>query len=108
MSTTSTSNQIHDYIGPSADASIDKTVCYDHSLMEIEIRLNGETRHIPAPLNLRQLLDHFELPKDRIAIERNRAIVPKADWENVTLSAGDALEVVHFVGGGAPALEDPF
>jgi len=74
--------------------------------MEIEIRLNGETRQIPSALNIAQLLEHFELPKDRIAIERNRAIVPKGEWEKVTLSNGDNLEVVHFVGGGAPAVED--
>jgi thiazole synthase len=68
--------------------------------MKIEIRLNGEARAIPAPLTVSQLLEHFELPRERVAVERNRLIVPKADWEVVSVTSGDEIEVVHFVGGG--------
>src|SRR6185295_8753031 len=38
---------------------------------------------------------------DHVAVERNRRIVPRADWESVSVSSGDELEVVHFVGGGS-------
>src|SRR5947207_1292687 len=77
--------------------------------MAIEIHLNGETRELPTSLNILQLLDHFALPKDRVAVERNRSIVPRTDWERVTLAPGDSLEVVHFVGGGSPTVnDDPF
>ncbi len=69
--------------------------------MVIEIRLNGETRQIPERLNIAQLLDHFDLPKDRVAVERNRRIIPKPDWDAVALGPGDEVEVVHFVGGGS-------
>jgi thiazole synthase len=69
--------------------------------MSIEIRLNGETLQIPASLSIRQLLDHFDLPQDRVAVERNRAIVPKPQWETVSVGQGDEVEVVHFVGGGS-------
>src|SRR5262245_50212794 len=69
--------------------------------MKIEIRLNGETQELPASLNISQLLEHFDLPKDRVAVERNRAIVPKVQWEVVAVNNGDELEVVHFVGGGS-------
>src|ERR671931_2362114 len=75
--------------------------------MSIEIRLNGETREIPAPLNIVELLDHFDLPKDRVAVERNRSIVPKQEWEAIAVTQGDELEVVHFVGGGS-GNDDPF
>jgi len=68
--------------------------------MTIEIRLNGERQEIPASLSIVQLLDHFELPKDRVAVERNRTIVPKPQWGSVSVGQGDELEVVHFVGGG--------
>src|SRR5689334_3428477 len=74
--------------------------------MAIEIRLNGETHELPASLNIEQLLDHFSLPKDRVAVERNRAIVSKTDWTRVLLNSGDSLEVVQFVGGGAPSTSD--
>jgi thiazole synthase len=69
--------------------------------MTIEIRLNGERQQIPASLSIVQVLDHFDLPKDRVAVERNRTIVPKPQWESVSVGQGDELEVVHFVGGGS-------
>src|SRR5689334_372405 len=69
--------------------------------MKIEIRLNGEIHELPESLNIAQLLERFDLPKDRVAVERNRSIVPKLQWESVALSQGDELEVVHFVGGGS-------
>src|SRR5262245_44504360 len=75
--------------------------------MKIEIRLNGETRRLPESLNIVQLLEHFDLPKDRVAVERNRSIVPKVQWETVAVNNGDELEVVHFVGGGS-GNDDPF
>jgi thiazole synthase len=75
--------------------------------MSIEIRLNGEVQALPASLNVVQLLDFFGLPKERVAVERNRAIVPKTSWETVVVVTGDELEVVHFVGGGSgPAVSD--
>src|SRR5499426_3241007 len=75
--------------------------------MSIEIRLNGQSQQIPASLSIVELLDHFDLPKDRVAVERNRTIVPKLQWETVSVSQGDEVEVVHFVGGGAGE-EDSF
>jgi thiazole synthase len=75
--------------------------------MGIEIRLNGENRLLPGPLNVAQMLEHFDLPKDRVAVERNRSIVPRNDWERTPVDQGDELEVVHFVGGGSNE-SDPF
>src|SRR5213592_4664069 len=75
--------------------------------MKIEIRLNGEAQELPASLNIVQLLEHFDLPKDRVAVERNRSIVPKTQWGSVGVNNGDELEVVHFVGGGS-GNDDPF
>src|SRR5215475_8782774 len=75
--------------------------------MKIEIRLNGEARELPASLNIAQLLEHFDLPKDRVAVERNRNIVPRVQWETIAIGNGDELEVVHFVGGGS-GNDDPF
>src|ERR1051326_3076927 len=69
--------------------------------MSIEIRLNGEARQIPAPLSIAELLDYLNLPKEYVAVERNRSIVPKQKWETVALAQGDEWEVVHFVGGGS-------
>jgi thiazole synthase len=75
--------------------------------MKIEIRLNGERHELPASLTISELLLHFDLPQDRVAVERNRSIVPKPQWSSVAVGQGDELEVVHFVGGGS-GNDDPF
>ena len=68
----------------------------------MRIELNGEGREIPSPLNIRQLLEHCELPTDRIAVERNRSVVPKSTWDDVQVCSDDRIEVVQLVGGGSP------
>lgn len=66
----------------------------------IKIVLNGEPRETPAALNVLQLLRHLELPPDRVAVELNRSIVRKAEWESTVVEDGAQVEVVMFVGGG--------
>jgi sulfur carrier protein len=66
----------------------------------VAIVLNGEPREVPEGLSLDKLLTWLEIPPSRVAVERNRAIVRKADWGAVCIEAGDQLEVVWFVGGG--------
>jgi len=74
--------------------------------MAIEIRLNGEAQELPTSLNVTQMLDFLGLPKERVAVERNRSIVPRSAWERVVVGQGDELDVVHFVGGGSgPAVD---
>jgi thiamine biosynthesis protein ThiS len=70
------------------------------TVTEIEIRVNGDSVRLPAPATVASLLAHMQLPGDRVAVERNRAIVSRAQWESTALESGDALEIVHFVGGG--------
>ncbi len=66
----------------------------------ISIYLNGEPREIPEGTTVVGLLEQLKLAADRVAVERNLEIVPRERWNDVTLDAGDRLEVVHFVGGG--------
>jgi thiamine biosynthesis protein ThiS len=66
----------------------------------ITIYVNGETREVPEGLTLAGLLDWLKLPADRVAVERNLAIVPRAQWGETAIQAGDKLEVVQLVGGG--------
>ncbi len=67
----------------------------------MRVVLNGEEREIPEGLTILGLLEHLKLNPDRVAIERNREVVPRAAWATVTLCEGDRVEIVHFVGGGA-------
>ena len=67
---------------------------------EIQIRLNGEDRKVPANATIASLLADLKLPPDRVAVELDREIVRRGEWEGKRLHPGVAVEVVHFVGGG--------
>ena len=69
-------------------------------MSEVQIVLNGESRQIPSEIDIDRLLEHFSLPKQRVAIELNRSVVRRTDWPTTLVREGDRLEVVHFVGGG--------
>ena len=66
----------------------------------MKVFINGETKEISEQFNLRGLLEHFSLPSERIAIELNKEVVRKKDWENIVINDADKIEIVHFVGGG--------
>ncbi|MGZ4790089.1 MAG: sulfur carrier protein ThiS [Terriglobales bacterium] len=63
--------------------------------------INGEQRELPDLPTLAALVEHLGLKADRLAVELNRDIVPRANWQSTSLKSGDRLEIVHFVGGGA-------
>jgi sulfur carrier protein len=71
-----------------------------NQIKTITVALNGERREVPEGLSVATFLTHLALPADRVAVELNRVIVRKADWESATISDGAEVEVVHFVGGG--------
>jgi thiamine biosynthesis protein ThiS len=66
----------------------------------VEIVLNGERRSTAEGATVRSLLHELDLPESRVAVERNRSIVRKADYADTALSDGDRIEIVTFVGGG--------
>jgi thiamine biosynthesis protein ThiS len=66
----------------------------------IEVTVNGEARVVPAGATLAALLAALGLDTRKVAVERNLEIVPRSAYAATTLAAGDALEIVHFIGGG--------
>jgi thiamine biosynthesis protein ThiS len=66
----------------------------------MNLQINGEDKTYDAPLTLAALIATMGLQSDRVAVELNRDIVPRDQWEKTSLSDGDRLEIVHFVGGG--------
>jgi thiamine biosynthesis protein ThiS len=66
----------------------------------ILIHLNGQDRTIQPGTTIASLLAELGLPRDRVAVEVDREIVRRADWEGTQLTPGVAVEIVHFVGGG--------
>ena len=67
---------------------------------DISVLINGEQRNVRAGQSVSQLLAWLELPSDRIAVELDRALVRKRDWDHTLISPGARMEIVEFVGGG--------
>ena len=66
----------------------------------IDIVVNGTKRAVPAGATLLELLRQLDLDPRVVVVEHNRTIVRRPDLEQARLAAGDAVELVHFVGGG--------
>ncbi|MDO5103349.1 MAG: sulfur carrier protein ThiS [Lautropia sp.] len=66
----------------------------------MEIFLNGEARQVAEGENLADLIEQLGYTGKRIATERNGEIVPKSQYADTPLAAGDRLEIVVAVGGG--------
>jgi sulfur carrier protein len=66
----------------------------------VRIEVNGQSREVTAGVTVAALLRELGIADGPVAVERNRAIVPRAQHAATTLNEGDQLEVVQFVGGG--------
>lgn len=66
----------------------------------MHIQLNGEAYALSDKLSVAGLLEHLQLAGRRVAVELNFEIVPRSLYETTLLKEGDALEVVHAIGGG--------
>jgi sulfur carrier protein len=62
--------------------------------------INGEAKTFGGVETLGALIEQLGMKGDRVAVELNREIVPRALWSETALHEGDRLEIVHFVGGG--------
>jgi len=69
-------------------------------MSELEVVINGEPRKVPGPATLLDLLAHLGLDPRAVVVERNREIVRRARLGQTEVAEGDAIELVHFVGGG--------
>jgi len=66
----------------------------------MQVTVNGTPRSVPDGLTVRGLLEHLALTDGPVAVEINRAIVPRARHAEHAIAPNDAIEIVHFVGGG--------
>jgi thiamine biosynthesis protein ThiS len=67
---------------------------------EIQIVVNGQLRRVPEGQTLAQLLVQLDVAGDRVAVELDRKIVRRSEWDHTQIGPGAALEIVQFVGGG--------
>ncbi len=66
----------------------------------MQIVVNGQVHSVPEGQTLAQLLVTLDIAGDRVAVELDRRIVRRPDWDNTRIGPGAALEIVQFVGGG--------
>jgi len=66
----------------------------------MKIFVNGEIRELNQEMNLQEFLKHLSMPSERIAVELNKEVVRKKDWETIKINDADKIEIIHFVGGG--------
>jgi sulfur carrier protein len=66
----------------------------------IDVVINGKSRSVKVGTTVAVLVDELGLGDRRVAVERNREVVPRAQHATTVLADGDRVEVVTFVGGG--------
>jgi thiamine biosynthesis protein ThiS len=65
----------------------------------INVKINGEARDVPEG-TVSTLLQELGLHPQLIVVEHNREILDRGSFDDTRISAGDQIELVHFVGGG--------
>ena len=64
------------------------------------MKVNGKHTELASPITVSELIAGSAYKEDRVAVELNGKIVPRAEYANVVLKDGDSVEIVGFVGGG--------
>jgi len=67
----------------------------------MKVKINGDVQDVPDGITVSALLEHLGMPLNRVAVERNLDILPRASWAATQVAANDSYEIVHFVGGGS-------
>ena len=67
---------------------------------EVSITVNGSPMRLPEGASVADLLETLRIATPRVAVERNREILPKTQYGGTRLAEGDVYEVVELVGGG--------
>ena len=66
----------------------------------MQVTINGQLQDVRGELSITELLEQRKVEPLRVAVELNEDIVPRKAFSNTTLSDGDRIEIVTFVGGG--------
>ena len=65
----------------------------------MELIINGKKKSINC-VTVSDLLDNLRLEKDMVAVELNKNIVHRENFDRARLRDNDKLEIVNVVGGG--------
>lgn len=66
----------------------------------IRVTINGKEQEFPDATPLKEYVSSLGVNPKMIAIAYNGEVLRRDEWDEVTLSDDDSLEVVRAVGGG--------
>jgi thiamine biosynthesis protein ThiS len=66
----------------------------------MKITINGQTKTLPAPLDIAALLEAEGYSAMKVAVARNGDFVSKSSYADITLDDGDSIEIVAPMQGG--------
>ncbi len=69
----------------------------------IRIHVNGEARDWHRGATVADLLRELAITTERVAVELNLEILDRTMFAQRLLKEGDRVEIMSFIGGGAPA-----
>ena len=69
-------------------------------MSELTLTVNGQATRIAGAATLQELLGQLGLDARAVVVELNQRIVRRPELAATPLQDGDAVELVHFVGGG--------
>ena len=62
--------------------------------------MNGDAHELAGPLTVTELLARLDIDPRRVAVEHNLVVLKRDLFDRTTVSEGDEIEIVNFVGGG--------
>ncbi len=65
-----------------------------------KIKINGKKCIINPKMTLKEVIDRFKIPLNKVAIELNENIIDKKKLDKIKVNNKDKIEIVHFIGGG--------
>ena len=66
----------------------------------MQLTINGKITEVKAGVSLVELLKSYKLNPDITIVERNREILTRDKFDTITLTDGDVLELIRYMGGG--------
>ena len=68
--------------------------------LSIGVKINGKDVQLPAQMTVSDYLASRDLKERLVVVELNGTILNRIEFPSTVISAGDQIEIVHFVGGG--------
>ncbi len=66
----------------------------------MNITVNGIKIEVEHEVSIQQLIDEKKINVKYIAVEINKYIVPKSEYQKYKLKDGDKIEIITAIGGG--------